>query len=161
MNDEAKELTNTSAGQDSATTNNVKASNIEACNVSASNVLAEDNSASPEPESLVNIEDFAKIKFKVGTILEVTEIPKSKKLLKFTVDAGEENHRSILAGIKKFYHDPQVLVGEQIVFVANLKPAKLAGEVSQGMCLAGSDAEDTTLCLIGPKMSLPNGAEVR
>lgn len=96
--------------------------------------VAEPKSYEPlKPE--ISIEDFLKLDFRVGQILSVEPVPKSKKLLKLSVDLGFEV-RTVVSGIALFYTDPQILVGKKIVLVANLKAAKLMGIESQGMILA-------------------------
>jgi methionyl-tRNA synthetase len=110
-----------------------------------------------EPANLITIDDFKKVQIKIGTVIEAEEVPKSKKLLKLQVDVGEEKPRQIVAGIKEFYA-PSELVGEQVCVVANLKPAKLMGIVSEGMLLAAKDDEGLTL--IGPKKAKKAGSLV-
>ena len=96
-------------------------------------------------EEYIGFEDFKKVKLQVGTVTEVEDIPKSKKLLKFQIDVGGER-RQILGGYKGFY-TPEELVGKQVIITANLKPAKLMGIESQGMILAavGADGEPILL----------------
>ncbi len=101
-----------------------------------------------EPTNLITIDDFKKVEIKIGTIVAAEEVPKSKKLLRLQVDVGEGKPRQIVAGIKEFY-SPDELVGEQACVVANLKPAKLMGILSEGMLLAARDEDGLTL--IGPK----------
>lgn len=104
---------------------------------------------------LIDIGDFKKVDLRVGTILDVEPIPKSKKLLKLKVDLGYEE-RTIVSGISEYYQKDQ-LVGKRVVVVANLKPATLMGVESQGMILAGLD--DQGLKLIDG-LNLLNGASV-
>ena len=111
-----------------------------------------------EPENIITIDEFFKVQIKVGTIKEAEEVPKSKKLLKLKVDLGEERHRQIVAGIKEYY-TPEELVGEQVCVVANLKPAKLMGILSEGMILAAKDEEGLTL--VAPKKRKKEGTPVR
>lgn len=85
----------------------------------------------------IAFDDFGKIDLRVGKVLAVEKIPKSQKLLHFTVDLGFEK-RSIVSGIAEHYPDPMQLIGKQVIVVANLKPAKLMGHLSQGMILAAS-----------------------
>ena len=86
------------------------------------------------PKEEITFDTFQKLDLRVGQILAVEPLPKSKKLLKLTVDLGFDK-RTIVSGISQFYEDPQVLVGKKVVVVANLKPAKLMGVESQGMLL--------------------------
>jgi methionyl-tRNA synthetase len=111
-----------------------------------------------EPEEdLIEIADFQKVKLRTAKIISAEKIKKSKKLLKLQVEIGESK-RQILAGIAEFY-EPEYLVGKTIVVVANLKPAKLMGEESQGMMLAAS--HDGKLCFVTPEKEMVSGAEVR
>ena len=91
-------------------------------------------------EALPNVkfEDFAKLDFRVATILSAEPHPNADKLLKIRLDDGTPEGRQVCAGIKAWY-DPATLVGTQVVIVANLEPRQLRGEVSQGMILAASD----------------------
>ncbi|MGZ3632909.1 MAG: methionine--tRNA ligase [Parachlamydiaceae bacterium] len=84
----------------------------------------------------IGFDDFNKVDLRIGTILEASPVPKSKKLLVLKVDLGFET-RQIVSGISQFYQ-PEQLIGKKIVVIANLKPAKLMGIESQGMLLAGS-----------------------
>ncbi len=111
-----------------------------------------------EENGLISIDEFFKVSIKVGTIIEAQEIPKSKKLLKLQVDLGEARPRQIVAGIKEFY-SPQELIGQQVCVVANLKPAKLMGHLSEGMILAAKD--ENGLTLIAPLTNKTNGTPVR
>ncbi len=106
----------------------------------------------------IAFDDFTKIDLRVGTILAAEKIKKSNKLLKLSVDLGEESHRQIVAGIAKSYDSDQ-LIGKQVVVVANLKPAKLMGETSQGMILAANDGKE--LFLSGFTAPLPAGSPVK
>lgn len=98
------------------------------------------------------IDQFAAVDLRVGLVLAVEPVPKSKKLLKFLIDLGFET-RTILSGIALHYPDPQVLVGKKVVVVANLKPAKLMGIESQGMilsALSGDQLEIVELKTVKP-----------
>ena len=92
---------------------------------------------------MISIDEFKKVEIRAGKILSVEEIEGSDKLLKLSVDFAEENHRQILSGIKKFFPDPQTLVGVTCAFVTNLEPRMLMGLESQGMIMAvlGGGAE--------------------
>ncbi len=89
-------------------------------------------------KALIDFELFSKVDLRVGTVLTAQRVPKSKKLLQLEVDCGEK--RTIIAGIAKSYA-PEDLVGKQVVIVANLKPAKIMGRVSQGMLIAAVEKE--------------------
>ncbi|SFV49837.1 Methionyl-tRNA synthetase [hydrothermal vent metagenome] len=110
-----------------------------------------------EEDNLIEIGQFFETSLKVGTVVEAEEVPKSKKLLKLQVDLGEETPRQIVAGIKEFY-SPEDLKGTQICVVANLKPAKLMGIVSQGMLLAAKDEDG--LSLIRPEKPKKPGTPI-
>jgi methionyl-tRNA synthetase len=118
------------------------------------------NTSTPsESPTTIQYEDFAKVQFRVATILQAEPIEKSKKLVRLQVDLGDEK-RQILAGIKEHYSAEQ-LVGKQIVIVANLAPREvIKGEVSQGMLLAASDATGK-LTLISPSDAIAPGSTVR
>jgi len=105
---------------------------------------------------LVSYEEFRRLDLRVGTILRAEVIPKSKKLLKLTVDIGEE--RTVVAGIAEHFA-PETLVGRQVVVVANLQPAKLMGVESRGMVLAAGG--EGGLQLIVPETHAPPGSKVR
>ncbi len=110
-----------------------------------------------EEDNLITIDKFFDTTLKIGTIIEAEEVPKSKKLLKLKVDLGEEKPRQILAGIKEFY-SAEELIGTQACVVANLKPAKLMGMLSEGMLLAAKD--ENGLSLLRPEASKKNGTKV-
>lgn len=99
-----------------------------------------------------------KIQLRVGEILKCEEVPKSKKLLCSQVKIGSEV-KQIVSGIKQHY-SAEEMVGKKVVVVANLKPAKLAGVLSEGMLLCAEDAEGN-LSLLTPEKDMPNGAEIR
>ena len=93
---------------------------------------------SPPLKPEITFDDFSKIDLRTAVVIRAEAIPKAEKLLKVTVDMGEGHERTLVAGISKSY-TPQELEGKQVVIVANLKPAKLMGQLSQGMILAASD----------------------
>lgn len=106
----------------------------------------------------ITIDDFEKLDLRVVKVLECEPIKKANKLLKLKVDLGGEV-RQVVSGIAKHYK-PEELVGKNVVLVANLKPVKLRGELSQGMILAASNDDDSILNLVNPG-DLPTGSEVR
>jgi methionyl-tRNA synthetase len=108
----------------------------------------------------IDIETFAKVKFRVATIEKVEAIPKSKKLYQIQLDVGELGKRQIVSGIALHY-TPEQLVGRQIVIVANLKAAKLMGVESHGMLLAASTEGDEVLAVLSPDKPISAGARVR
>lgn len=105
----------------------------------------------------ITIDEFAKCKFVVGTVLTAEKVEKADKLLKMTIDDGERV-RTVVSGIAKYY-TPDEMVGKQVVLVANLKPAKLRGILSEGMILCASAGEE--LALVAPIKKMHSGAEVR
>ena len=121
----------------------------------------------PEPEAApeiekedvpeISIDDFMKVDLRVATVTACEPVPKADKLLKLQVDLGYEQ-RQVVSGIAKFY-TPEQLIGQKVIVVANLKPVKLRGELSQGMILAGSHGDVLTLATVDPK--LENGAKVK
>jgi len=117
----------------------------------------EKRESTSEEDNIITIDQFFETSLKIGTIVEAEEVPKSKKLLKLQVDVGEENNRQILAGIKEFY-SAESLVGTQACVVANLKPAKLMGMLSEGMLLAAKD--ENGLSLLRPEASKVAGTKV-
>jgi methionyl-tRNA synthetase len=108
-------------------------------------------------EGLITIDQFFQTSIKIGTVLDAVEVPKSSKLLKLQVDLGEETPRQIVAGIREYY-SAESLIGTQVCVVANLKPAKLMGLLSEGMILAAKDADG--LCLVRPEKTRLNGSSV-
>ncbi len=109
--------------------------------------------------SEITIEDFAKIALRVGKVLAAEKVEKADKLLKLTVDLGEEKTRTIVSGIAKWY-TPEDMVGKSIVVVSNLKPVKLRGILSEGMILCASDDNDN-LSIVAPISDIKAGSEVR
>ncbi len=107
----------------------------------------------------ITYDDFAKLEIKIGTITAIEVVPEADKLLKLTVDLGEETPRQIISGIREFFADPQELVGRQCPFLANLAPRTIRGYESQGMILAASANE--VFSLLHPGTPLPPGTIVR
>lgn len=112
-----------------------------------------DIEAKPE----ITYEDFTKMQFQVGEILSCEVVPKSKKLLCSQVKIGSQV-KQIVSGIKAFY-SPEEMVGKKVMVLVNLKPAKLAGVLSEGMLLCAEDA-DGNLALMTPEREMPSGAEI-
>ncbi|SFB14942.1 methionine--tRNA ligase [Clostridium frigidicarnis] len=107
----------------------------------------------------ITIDDFDKIDLRVVKVLECEAVPKAKKLLKLKVELGEET-RQVISGIAQHYK-PEELVGKNVVLVANLKPVKLRGELSQGMILAVSNDDDSKLFTVDVPAELLTGSQVR
>ncbi len=117
----------------------------------------EEKKPKTKDEGIITIDQFFQTKLKVGTILEAVEIEGSDRLLKLKVDLAEDKHRQIVAGIKEFYK-PDELINTQICVVANLKPAKIFGNKSEGMLLAAKHKNGLTL--IRPESTVPSGSSV-
>jgi methionyl-tRNA synthetase len=120
----------------------------------------EDTKGKVEAEELlpeITIEDFMKIDLRVAEVLEAEKVKKADKLLKLKLKVGTEE-KTVVAGIAKHY-EPDNLVGKKIAYVANLKPAKLRGILSQGMILAASN--DEGLALLTPEKDLPSGTKIK
>ena len=111
----------------------------------------------PAPiKDLISFEDFEKLDIRVGTIISVSEVENSNKLMKLMVNFGDHT-RSILAGIKKEREDPEEIENKQALFVVNLPERKMAGEKSQGMLFDIGYADKITPCLAMPEIPVPNG----
>ena len=112
---------------------------------------------SPAPvKPTVGIAALEALDIRVGTIERVEEIPRSEKLMKLTVNFGDHS-RTILAGIRKERSDPREIEGRQALFVVNLEPRKMAGEISEGMLFDIGYADGVTPALAVPERPLPNG----
>ena len=118
---------------------------------------AEDDGIDLEPKAEITYDDFAKLQFQIGEIVKCEAVPKSKKLLCSQVKIGTKT-RQIVSGIKAHY-SPEEMVGKKVMVVTNLKPAKLAGVISEGMILCAEDAEGN-LSLMVPEKKMPAGAEI-
>jgi methionyl-tRNA synthetase len=105
----------------------------------------------------ITYDDFAKMQFAVGEIVKCEEVPKSKKLLCSQVKIGNTT-RQIVSGIKQYYKAEE-MVGKKVMVLVNLKPATLAGVVSEGMLLCAED-QDGNLALMSPEKNMPSGAEI-
>ena len=112
-----------------------------------------DIEAKPE----IEYDDFIKMQFQVGEIISCEAVPKSKKLLCSQVKIGSQV-KQIVSGIRKYY-TPEEMVGKKVMVLVNLKPAKLAGVLSEGMLLCAEDAEGN-LALMTPEKAMPSGAEI-
>ena len=124
-----------------------------------------DDQAEGEDETVIDIDakpeitfdDFGKMQFQVGEIISCEAVPKSKKLLCSQVKIGSQV-KQIVSGIRKHY-TPEEMVGKKVMVLVNLKPAKLAGVLSEGMLLCAEDAEGN-LALMTPEKAMPAGAEI-
>ena len=111
----------------------------------------------PAPvKPIVAIAALESLDFRIGTIERVEEIPRSGKLMKLSVNFGDHS-RTILAGIKKERENPREIEGRQALFVLNLEPRKMAGEISQGMLFDIGYTDSVTPVLAVPERPVPNG----
>lgn len=107
----------------------------------------------------IDIDDFKKIVLKTGKIVQVENILKSNKLLKFQIQSGEKRYQ-ILSGIAQYYPEKEVLIGKHIVFVENLKPVKLMGELSEGMILSTRNKDKDCLEILEVSEKIGHGGYV-
>lgn len=106
---------------------------------------------------MITLEEFQKVELRVGKILSAEKVPDTDKLLKLSVDMGEENPRQIISGIALYFPNTEVLIGKKCMFVANLEPRTIKGLESQGMLLAVSTKEGK-FSLVTPSDEIPPGA---
>ena len=109
-----------------------------------------------EIKETISYEDFDKVDIRVGTIISVTEVADSRKLMKLIVDLGDHT-RQILAGIRQEREDPTEIEGTQALFVVNLAEREMAGEVSQGMLFDIGYQDGVTPVLAQPEKPVPDG----
>jgi methionyl-tRNA synthetase len=114
--------------------------------------------AGPDASGLIDIDAFAQVDLRVGTVQLAERIPKADRLLRLLVDLAEPEPRQILAGIAAFYA-PEDLVGRKIIVVSNLQPRRLRGLESQGMLLAADTADGRPVLATVPPET-PNGARL-
>jgi methionyl-tRNA synthetase len=112
---------------------------------------------------MISIDDFKKLEIKIGHILLAEKVPGSEKLLKLSVNFGEESPRQIVSGIAKHFPNEAELVGVKCAFAANLEPREIMGLTSQGMILAvsGGDGENSFFSLLETKQNTPPGSQVK
>lgn len=133
-------------------------------NMGAGAVVAEEKEWDPADVELNNekkaikFDDFDKVEIRVAEVKEVSKVEGSEKLLKFRLDAGDGEDRQILSGIAKYYPNEQELVGKKLQIVANLKPRKIMGLLSQGMILSAEHDGHLTVLTVNP--SVPNGSQI-
>ena len=104
---------------------------------------------------MISIDDFKNIDIRAGAILSADIVPDADKLLKLSVDLGEETPRSIVSGIREAFPDPSVLLGKQYLFATNLEPRTIRGIPSNGMILALRDSEGAIVLLTPERPVLP------
>ena len=112
----------------------------------------------PKPEGIVTIDHFMEVKLVVARVTACEPVPKADKLLRLELDDGSGKPRQVVSGIHAWY-EPEDLIGRKIVVVANLKPAKLRGVVSEGMILAADVGEDAKVLFIDD--AVPVGSRIR
>jgi len=108
----------------------------------------------------ITIDDFQKAEIRIGQIIAAEKVEGSRKLLKLSVNMGEEAPRQIISGIAPYFPDPAALVGRKCAFAANLEPRVIHGLESQGMILAVS-TPDGTFSLLEAAANIPAGAKVK
>lgn len=107
---------------------------------------------------MISYDDFKKVDMRIGEILEVEVVADADKLLKLTVNLGEEKPRTIVSGIREFFSEPQELVGKQVAFVCNLEPREIRGVMSEGMILAVKSGD--SLALMTPHINVSPGSNL-
>jgi len=121
---------------------------------------AKKTAVTDEPaRELITYDDFAKVEILAAKIIAGEIVEKSEKLLKFTLDDGSGKPRQILSGIRKWYADPAVLVGKTVAIVANMKPRKMAGELSEGMILSAEKNDIVTVTILPDSIAPGSGIE--
>ena len=121
-------------------------------------VIVEEKKVEP---NYISIDDVIKVDIRVGTIKECVEVAKSEKLVKSQVDLGDLGVKQIFSGIKQWYK-PEDLIGKQALFIVNLKPRKMMGELSEGMMLLSDSTENgkKSVTLVSPNSQVPNGSKL-
>lgn len=109
---------------------------------------------------MISYDDFVKLEIVLGKVLSVDVVEGADKLLRLSVDVGEEEPRQIVSGIRTFFEDPQTLVGKTFPFLINLEYRTIRGVESQGMILAASSGEGG-FALLEPHVVLPPGSKVK
>ena len=107
----------------------------------------------------ISYDDFAKLEIRIGTIKTVEVVPEADRLLKLTVDIGEETPRQIVSGIREYFDDIEVLVGRQCPFLTNLETRTIRGLESQGMIMAAGDSDE--FVLLHPSKEVPSGTLIQ
>ena len=120
---------------------------------------ADDKEVKPEDVNYIDFEDFMKVEMKTGKVVAIEDHPNADKLYVVTIEDGPESTRTVCAGLKGIYEKDQLL-GKQVVFVANLKPRKLRGIMSEGMILAADDG-DGKVSVLTLDSDMPTGSQVR
>lgn len=109
---------------------------------------------------MISIDDFKKVEMKIGKIESVERVPDTDKLLKLSVDFGEERARQVISGIALYFDDPQTLVGRSCPFVTNLEPRTIRGLVSEAMIVA-THTSDGAFSILEPTLAdIPQGTKL-
>lgn len=108
---------------------------------------------------MITFEDFKKVELRVAEIKAVEDIPEADKLYRLSIDLGEEQ-RTLVAGIKLHYPEKEQLIGKKIAVVTNLEPRSLKGVESQGMLLAASTPDKSSVVLLTLDKDVPNGSAI-
>ncbi len=108
---------------------------------------------------MITIDDFAKIEARIGKVLKAETVEGSDKLISFELDFGEASPRQILSGIKKWYSEPEALIGKMMLFCVNLEPREMMGFQSHGMLMAVDGIDGAPVFLVPDKEVLP-GAKI-
>ncbi len=119
----------------------------------------EKEAAAVEHKAAIEYDDFDKVEILAAKITAAEILPKSKKLIKFTLDDGSEKPRQILSGIRQWYPEPEELVGKTVAIVANMKPRKMAGELSEGMVLSAEKNGIVTVTVLPDSIEAGSGIE--
>lgn len=127
-------------------------------NMSEPETTEQEREGMVEESNEITFDQFIAVEIKLGTILAVEIVENADKLLKLSVDLGEENPRQIVSGIREYFEDEQEIVGRQCPFIANLAPRTIKGLESQGMILAGE--EGGVFALLKPSNELPAGTRL-
>jgi len=106
------------------------------------------------------IDDFKKVEITIGQIKDVEVVEGADKLLKLTVDLGEDEPRQIVSGIREYFEDPQALVGKRVPFATNLQPRTIRGLESNGMIVAVSDKEGNGFSLLEAGNNITPGSKI-
>ena len=107
---------------------------------------------------MINYDDFAKLDIRIGTIKQVEVVEGADRLLKLTIDVGEEDNRQVVSGIREYFEDIELLVGKQCPFLTNLEPRTIRGLESQGVILAVGNSD--LFAMLHPDKELPAGTKV-
>ena len=117
------------------------------------------SSMSENTTEIITYDDFAKLQLKTGKVLECVKAENAEKLYILQVDLGEEKPRQIVSSLVDYY-SAEELVGKEIIVLANLKPAKMRGHISEGMLLC-AESEDSSICvLLNPETPVPAGTNI-